>query len=100
MKCKPKKYANGGPVRVFADGGLAGKPTYLKSVAAKVGVGDGYDYFPKKSPEPKKIKAERIYKDARTGEVSKTPPRRMDVSNAASEFGNVVAKRKKALDEL
>jgi len=80
MKCKPKKYANGGPVRVFADGGLAGKPTYLKSVAAKVGIGDGYDYFPQKASKPK---------DTR---------RKMDVSNAASEFGNVMAKRKKSLD--
>ena len=78
MKCKPKKYANGGPVRVFADGGLAGKPTYLKSLAAKVGIGDGYDYRPKKE--------------------TKAAPRKMDVSNATQEFGNVLAKRKKALD--
>jgi len=81
MKCKPKKYANGGPVRVFADGG---KPTYLKSVAAKIGIGDGYDYFP-----PKAAKATKP-KDTR---------RKIDVSNATSEFGNVMAKHKKALDE-
>lgn len=78
MKCKPKKYANGGPVRVFADGGAVGKPTYAKALAAKVGIGDGYDYFPKKP------------KDNR---------RKMDVSNATREFGGVIAKRKKALDE-
>ena len=79
MKCAPKKYANGGPIlRVFADGG---KPTYLKSVAAKVGIGDGYDYAPKKAPKPK---------DTR---------RKMDVSNATAEFGGVIAKRKKLLDE-
>lgn len=83
MKCKPKKYANGGPVRVFADGGTVGKPTYLKSVAAKVGIGDGYNYFPSKTyPKPK----------------DKDADKRLTISNAPSKFAETLAKRKKAMD--
>lgn len=78
MGCKTRKYSDGGKVvdREY------GTPTFGKALAAKVGVGDGYSYFPKKAPKPK---------DTR---------RRIDVSNATSEFGNVIAKRKKALDEI
>lgn len=82
MKCKPKKYANGGPVRVFADGGLAGKPTYLKSVAAKVGIGDGYNYIPPKAPKAK----------------DKNADKRMSISNSPEKFSEAIAKRKAALD--
>ena len=53
------------------------------AVAANFGVGDGYSYRPKKA-EAKKAAS----------------PRKMDVSNATSEFGSAVAKRKKALDEI
>lgn len=67
----------------YADGGKVmkseyGEPTFMKSVAASVGVGDGYSYRPKKDSGPK----------------------RMNVANATSELGNVVAKRKKALDDI
>lgn len=67
----------------YADGGKVmkseyGEPTFMKSVAAKVGVGDGYSYSPKKSPDKK----------------------RMSISNATQEMGGVVAKRKKMLDDV
>lgn len=67
----------------YADGGKVvkseyGEPTYPRAVMARVGVGDGYGN-PKSSPKPKE--------------------KRMNVGNAAVEFGNVMAKRKKMLDE-
>lgn len=79
MGCKTRKYSDGGKVMEREYGG---NPTFAKAVAANFGIGDGYSYRPKKS-EAKKAAS----------------PRKMDVSNAASEFGNVVAKRKKMLDE-
>ena len=85
MKCKPRKYANGGIPMLkgggipYADGGKIGKPTYAKSVAAKVGLGDGYNYFPPKAPKAK-------------------PKERMTISNAAQTLPEAMAKRKKALD--
>jgi hypothetical protein len=51
----------------------AGKPTYLKSVMAKVGVGDGYG-------------------------KAKAKPTRMNVGNATETMSSVVANRKKMLD--
>ena len=77
MGCKTRKYSDGGKVMEREYGG---KPTYLKSVMAKLGVGDGYSYSPPKAAKPK---------DTR---------RKIDVSNATSEFGNVMANRKKMLD--
>lgn len=81
MKCKTRKYADGGKVMEREYGG---KPSFSKAVASNFGVGDGYSYRPKKAP-----KAE-----------AKPKPREINVGNAASEFGNVIAKRKKALDEI
>lgn len=73
-------------VRVYADGGKvlereygAGKPTYGKALMARVGVGDGYGKA--KAPKAKK-------------------PREINVANATQEFGNVIAKRKKELDDI
>lgn len=100
-------------VRVYADGGkivereYGGNPTFGKAVAANFGVGDGYSYRPKKAekkaPQPRGgMSAEPLYKNIATGKVSKEPgkkPREMNVGNAAVEFGNVMAKRKAALDE-
>ena len=74
-------------VRVYADGGkvvereYGGKPTFMKAVAANFGIGDGYSYRPKKAEK-------------------KAKPREMNVGNAAAEFGNVMAKRKKELDDI
>jgi hypothetical protein len=65
-------------VRKYADGGKAneyGKPTFARAVAARVGVGDGYG-----NPKP-------------------AAPKRMNVANAATTMGDVLAKRKKALNE-
>lgn len=59
-----------------ADGGKVGKPTFAKSVAAKVGIGDGFDYRPAKAKKPE----------------------RMSVTNAATKLPDVLAKRKKELD--
>ena len=75
MKCKTRKYADGGKVmeREY------GNPTFGKAVAANLGVGDGYSYRPKKAEKKK--------------------PREINVANAPVEFGNVMAKRKKMLDE-
>lgn len=78
MKCKARKYADGGKVvdREY------GTPTFGKAVAANFGVGDGYSYRPKKEPK-----------------AAKKEPRRINVGNAAAEFGNVIAKRKEQLDQ-
>lgn len=65
-----KKRADGGKVK----GSEYGKPTFARAVAARVGIGDGYGNA---KPEPK----------------------RMSVSNAATTMGDVMAKRKKALNE-
>lgn len=49
-------------VKCYADGGAVGKPTFLKSVAAKVAgdkVSDGYDWFPKAKAATSKPK--RMY---------------------------------------
>lgn len=73
MKCKPRKYANGGQVSEY------GKPTYGRALLARVGIGDGWG-------NPKKGKA-----------VAK--PKRMTVANAAQELPNALAKRRKMLDE-
>ena len=73
MKCKPRKYANGGQV---------GKPTYGKSLAAKVGIGDGYDYFPAKAPKAK----------------DKDADKRLTIASAPSKYSETIAKRKKMLD--
>lgn len=67
-------------VRVYADGGkvmereYGGKPTYLKSVMAKLGVGDGYSYGPKKA-------------------------KRLNIANAKAGMTTAVSNRKKVLDE-
>lgn len=77
-KCGPRKYSDGGKVMEREYGG---KPTFMKAVAANFGVGDGYSYRPKKEPK-----------------VAKKEPRKINVGNAAVEFGNVIAKRKELLD--
>lgn len=74
MKCKTRKYADGGKVMEREYGG---SPTYAKALLSRVGIGDGYG-GPKNPPKAAK---------------------RMDVSNAASTLGTVVSKRKKMLDE-
>lgn len=76
-------------VRVYADGGKVvnreyGTPTYGKALAAKVGVGDGYSYMPKKAPRAK---------DPDAG-------KRMSISNAAQKLPETMAKRKKMLDDI
>lgn len=40
MKCKPRKYADGG--KVLAEEYGAGVPTFGKAVKARLGMGDGY----------------------------------------------------------
>jgi hypothetical protein len=73
MKCKPRKYSDGGKVvdREY------GTPTFPSALKNRLGMDDdGYGNSMKK-PQPKK----------------------MDVSNVASEFKNVMAARKKALDD-
>lgn len=67
-----KGYADGGKVlqREYS----AGKPTFLKAVAARFGVGDGYG---KAAPEPE----------------------RLTVGNAKEGMTTAVSKRKKLLDE-
>lgn len=72
MGCKTRKYSDGGKVLEREYG--AGKPTYLKALAARVGIGDGFG-------------------------KAKAKPKRMDVSNAASALPSVMASRKKMLDE-
>lgn len=74
MKCKPRKYADGGKVLKSE----YGEPTYARAVLARVGVGDGYG-------NPKKAKAKQ--------------PERMTVANAAVTLPETIAKRKKMLDE-
>lgn len=71
MGCKTRKYSDGGKVLEREYG--AGQPTYLKSVMAKVGIGDGY---------------------------GKAKPKRMNVANATDTLGSVVSKRKKMLDDV
>lgn len=73
MGCKTRKFSDGGKVLEREYG--AGQPTYLKSVMAKVGIGDGYG---KAKPKPK----------------------RMDVGNATETLDDVVSKRKKMLDDI
>lgn len=85
MKCKPRKYADGGKVMEREYGG---NPTFGKAVAANFGVGDGYSYRPKKAEKKAAPKA-----------APKEKPREINVANAPAEFGNVIAKRKKMLDE-
>ena len=97
MGCKTRKYSDGGKVleREYA----SGKPTFLKAVASNLGVGDGYG----KPKAPKKDYAEvqSITKDARTGKETRSPVKRVDVSNIArGEFQGMIDKRKKALDEV
>lgn len=74
MGCKTRKYSDGGKVMEREYGG---NPTYAKALLGRVGIGDGYGNA--KNP-PK-------------------PANRMNVGNAASTIGSVVAKRKKMLDE-
>ena len=74
MKCKTRKYADGGKVMEREYG--AGQPTYLKSVMAKVGVGDGYGSKKAKKAEPK----------------------RLSISSSPDAMTEVMAKRKAALD--
>lgn len=71
MGCKTRKFSDGGKVLAREYG--AGQPTYLKSVMAKVGIGDGY---------------------------GKAKPQRMNVANATDTIGSVVSKRKKLLDDV
>lgn len=73
MGCKTRKFSDGGKVLEREYG--AGQPIYLKSVMAKVGIGDGYG---KAKPKPK----------------------RMNVSNASETLDTVVSKRKKMLDDI
>ena len=72
-----KGYADGG--KVTKSESEYGKPTFARAVAAHFGVGDGWGN-PKNAPKPKE-------------------ERRMNVANAPAELGNVIAKRKKMLDE-
>lgn len=76
MGCKTRKYSDGGKVleREYS----AGQPTYLKSILAKVGIGDGYG---KKSP-PK----------------DKNADKRLTIASAPEKFGETLAKRKQMLD--
>lgn len=73
MGYKTRKYSDGGKVMEREYGG---NPTYGKALLARVGIGDGYG-----NAKPK------------------AKPKKMDVSNAASTIGTVVANRKKMLDE-
>ena len=75
MGCKTRKYSDGGKIvdREY------GNPTFAKSVAEKVGVGDGYSYFPTKDRNAKQ---------------------RMSISNVTEKLPDVIAKRKKMLDDL
>ena len=70
-KCGPRKYSDGGKVLEREYG--AGKPTFLKAVGARLGMGDGY---------------------------GKAGPKRMNVGNATGTIGSVVSKRKKMLDDV
>ena len=80
MKCKTRKYADGGKVMEREYGG---KPTFGKAVAANFGVGDGYSYRPKKAAPKAKPKE----------------PERANIANAAVTYPEMIAKRKKMLDE-
>jgi hypothetical protein len=71
-----KKKADGGKM-----GGGYGKPTFARSVMAKVGVGDGYGN-PKNAPKPK----------------DKDADKRMSISNAPTKFSETIAKRKEELN--
>lgn len=71
MGCKTRKYSDGGKVLEREYG--AGKPTYLKSVMAKLGVGDGY---------------------------GKAKPKRLSIENAKGGMTTAMANRKKMLDEM
>lgn len=71
--CGTRKYSDGGKVLAREYG--AGKPTYLKALGARVGIGDGFG-------------------------KAKAAPKRMDVSNAKETLGTVVSNRKKMLDEI
>ncbi len=76
-------------VRVYADGGKIvdreyGTPTFGKALAAKVGIGDGYSYRPKKAPKAKDPNADK----------------RMSISNAPEKLPDMIAKRKKMLDDI
>jgi hypothetical protein len=71
MGCKTRKYSDGGKVLEREYG--AGQPTYLKSVMAKVGIGDGY---------------------------GKAKPKRMNVGNATETIRTVASNRKKMLDDI
>ena len=87
MKCKPRKYANGGTPMLsgggipYADGGKIGKPTFAKSVAAKAGLGDGYNYFPPKAPKAK----------------DKDADKRLTISNSPDKLSEALAKQKAEL---
>jgi hypothetical protein len=70
-----RKCADGGKVK----GSEYGKPTYARSVMAKVGIGDGYGN-PKNAPK------------------DKNADKRMSISNAPSKFGEAMAKRKEELN--
>jgi hypothetical protein len=76
MKCKTRKYADGG--KVLADEYGAGRPTFGKAVKARLGSGDGYG-------KPKMaLNAERIYRPA---------------TKAGKDLQTAVSNRKKMLDE-
>lgn len=72
MKCKPRKYADGG--KVLAEEYGAGVPTFGKAVKARLGMGDGYG-----KPKGK----------------SYTP-----VSKQGKSLQSAVQNRKKALDDI
>jgi hypothetical protein len=65
----------------YADGGKVqhpyGKPTFGRSVLAKVGIGDGYGN-PKNAPKDK----------------------RLSISNAKTALPDAISKRKKMLDDV
>lgn len=77
MKCKPRKYADGG--KVLAEEYGAGVPTFGKAVKARLGMGDGYG-------KPKMaLNAERLYKP---------------VTKKGKDVQTAVSNRKKMLDEI
>ena len=74
-----RKCADGGKVK----GSEYGKPTYARSVMAKVGIGDGYGN-PKVAVRPKP-------KD-------KDADKRLTISSSPTKFSEAIAKRKEELN--
>lgn len=91
-KCGPRKYSDGGKVLEREYG--AGKPTFLKAVGARLGMGDGYG---KTKPQ---MTRQTLTRDTATGKTSKGPVEKIDVSNVArGGFESAMQKRKKMLDD-